>query len=110
MVGRLALAGMVAAALAPAGCGSSNGSGGSSIRGDTLRVYSSQPLVGGLADQGRDMVRAEQLALADAGDRVGRWRIEYRALNDANAERGTWDPGLVSSNARRAAQDNKTIA
>src|SRR3954447_21834978 len=110
MGARLALAGVLTWVLALAGCGSSNGSGGSSIAGDTLRVYSSQPLVGALADQGRDMVRAEELALGEAGGRVGRWRVDYKALNSADVERGNWDPGLVSSNARTAAQDHKTIA
>src|SRR4051794_6166908 len=110
MGARLALAGVLTGVLALAGCGSSNGSGGGSIPGDTLRVYSSQPLVGALADQGRDMVRAEELALSEARGRAGRWHIDYKALNSADVERGNWDPGLVSSNARRAAQDNKTIA
>jgi branched-chain amino acid transport system substrate-binding protein len=108
---RVSAAAAILALLAlAAGCGSSNGSGGTSIAGDTLRVYSSQPLVGELADQGRDMVRAEQLALAEAGGRVGRWRVDYKALNSADVARGNWDPGLVSSNARTAAQDHKTIA
>ena len=31
-------------------------------------------------------------------------------LDDADPESGTWDPGLVSANARKAAQDDKTIA
>jgi branched-chain amino acid transport system substrate-binding protein len=93
-----------------AGCGSSSEPERNDVPGSLLRIYSSQPLVGPLADQGSDLVRAEELALGEAGDRVGRWRIGYVALNNASAQTGRWDPGLVLANARRAAQDRSTIA
>jgi branched-chain amino acid transport system substrate-binding protein len=104
---------LLAALLLPAalaGCGSDGSSGGGEVDGDVLRIYSSQPLRGALSAQAQAIVRGERLALADAGGRVGEWRIDYRALNDADAKTGTWDPGLVSANAREAAQDDKTIA
>jgi branched-chain amino acid transport system substrate-binding protein len=107
-VRRLAAAGAVAAALLAVGCGSAPDL--RHVHGPLLRVYSSQPLVGPLADQGRDMVRAEQLALTEVRDRLGRWRIAYSALNNASPETGRWDPGVVSANARRAVQDPTTIA
>jgi branched-chain amino acid transport system substrate-binding protein len=97
-------------AAALAGCAGSGGGGGSTVSGDVLRIYSSQPLKGRLADQALAIVRGERLALADAGGRVGKRRVELRALDDADPETGTWDPGLVSANARKAAQDDKTIA
>jgi branched-chain amino acid transport system substrate-binding protein len=93
-----------------AGCAGSGGGGGSTVSGDVLRIYSSQPLKGRLADQALAIVRGERLALADAGGRVGKRRVELLALDDADPESGTWDPGLVSANARKAAQDDKTIA
>jgi branched-chain amino acid transport system substrate-binding protein len=93
-----------------AGCAGSGGGGGSTVSGDVLRVYSSQPLKGRLADQAQAIVRGERLALADAGGRVGKRRVELLALDNADPETGTWDPGLVSANARKAAQDDKTIA
>jgi branched-chain amino acid transport system substrate-binding protein len=104
---------LLAALLLPAalaGCGSDGSSGGGEVDGDVLRIYSSQPLRGALSAQAQAIVRGERLALADARGRVGEWRIDYRALNDADAKTGTWDPGLVSANAREAAQDDKTIA
>jgi branched-chain amino acid transport system substrate-binding protein len=107
---RLVPVGALLAALALTGCGSSGGPDRREVSGSVLRVYSSEPLVGPLADQGRDMVRAEQLALTEAGDRIGRWRIAYSALNNASPQTGTWDPGVVSANARRAGQDRATIA
>ena len=107
---RLVPVGALLAALAFTGCGSSGGPDRREVSGPVLRIYSSEPLVGPLADQGRDMVRAEQLALTEAGDRVGRWRIAYSALNNASPQTGVWDPGVVSANARRAGQDRTTIA
>ncbi|TML31578.1 MAG: hypothetical protein E6G30_00740 [Actinobacteria bacterium] len=107
---RLVPVGALLAALALTGCGSSGGPSRREVSGSVLRIYSSEPLVGPLADQGRDMVRAEQLALTEAGDRVGRWRIAYSALNNASPQTGVWDPGVVSANARRAGQDRTTIA
>lgn len=105
---RTALA-LTAAALALAGC-TGAGAGGDTVSGDVLRIYSSQPLRGTLAAQAQAIVRGERLALQDAGGRAGRWRVEHRALNDADPVSGIWEPGLVSANARRAAQDDKTIA
>jgi len=93
-----------------AGCTGSGGGGGSTVSGDVLRIYASQPLKGRLGDQALAIVRGERLALADAGGRVGKRRVELLALDDADPETGTWDPGLVSANARKAAQDDKTIA
>jgi branched-chain amino acid transport system substrate-binding protein len=96
--------------LALAGCASSGTSGGGTVSGDVLRVYSSQPSGGRLADQAQAIVRGERLALADAGGRVGKRRVELVALDDADPKGGTWDPGRVSANARQAAQDDRTIA
>ena len=108
---RVALAGLVlAAAVALAGCSPGAGAGGDSVSGDVLRIYSSQPLRGVLSQDATAIVRGEWLALQDAGGRVGKWRVELRALSDADPVAGTWEPGLVSANARRAAQDDKTIA
>jgi branched-chain amino acid transport system substrate-binding protein len=93
-----------------AGCAGSGTSGGGSVSGDVLKVYASQPLSGRLGDQAQAIVRGERLALAQAGGRVGKRRVELIALDDADRQTGTWDPGRVSANARKAAQDDKTIA
>jgi branched-chain amino acid transport system substrate-binding protein len=106
----LGLAAVLLLAAALAGCAGSGGSGGGTVSGDVLRIYSSQPLKGRLGGQAQAIVRGERLALADAGGRVGKRRVELIALDDADPETGTWDPGLVSANARKAAQDDKTIA
>ena len=80
------------------------------VPGSRLTIYSSQPLSGALGDRARDMVRAERLALDQSGGRAGRWRLSYVPLDNADPRTGSWDPGLVATNARRAAQDATTIA
>jgi branched-chain amino acid transport system substrate-binding protein len=80
------------------------------ISGDTLTVYSSLPLTGPLAPVSRDIVRAEKLALAEAGGRTGAFSVAYVSMNSAAAKTGQWDPAIVAANARRAVSDRQTIA
>jgi branched-chain amino acid transport system substrate-binding protein len=73
-------------------------------------IYSSLPLHGDSRPQSLSMERAERLALAEHGGQAGGRRIRYVARDDSTAAAGKWDPGKVSLNARRAAQDASTIA
>jgi branched-chain amino acid transport system substrate-binding protein len=114
---RVPLAASVVAAcsLTLAACGggassSSTVSTGAAAKGRTLTIYSSQPLQGATRAQSEDVIRGERLALGESGGRVGPYTIRYVALDDATASAGQWDPGVVSSNARKAAQDPTTIA
>jgi branched-chain amino acid transport system substrate-binding protein len=91
-------------------CGRDDGIEESLIIGDSLTVYSSLPLQGPLARVSRDMVRAEKLALKEAGGRAGAYNVSYVSLDSADPETGSWDPGRVASNARRAVQTPNTIA
>jgi branched-chain amino acid transport system substrate-binding protein len=95
-------------ALTTAGCGSTPPAG--SVRGRTLTVYTSLPLRGANAAQAASVLDAERLALKQAGDRAGRYRLRLLPLDDSNPQTGRWDPGLVSVNARQATQDKTTIA
>src|SRR3712207_6796176 len=93
-----------------ASCGDDDGTTESLIVGDTLTVYSSLPLRGPYADVARDLVRAEKLALKEAGGRAGEFSISYVSLDSADPEEGRWTPGRVAANARKAVQDRQTIA
>ncbi len=75
-----------------------------------LTIYSSLPLQGSLASASLQIVNGEKLALAQVGGRVGRFKINYASLDDANPKTGEADPGITATNARVAAQDNATIA
>jgi branched-chain amino acid transport system substrate-binding protein len=96
-----------------AACGDDDegGGGGSGSTGsDTLTIYSSLPLQGDSRPQSESVVNGEKLALEEAGGKVGKYTIKYVSLDDATAAAGKWEPGQVSANARKAAQDKSTIA
>ena len=54
-----------------------------SIRGSTLTIYVSVPLNGPSRVSGEAVVNGAQLALTQVRDRIGRYHIVLRALNDA---------------------------
>jgi branched-chain amino acid transport system substrate-binding protein len=83
---------------------------GCSTGGDdeALVVYSSQPLS---ADSGGlDMLRAAQLALREADGRAGDFKVRIEALDSQNPDTAAADLDRVERNARRAADDSRTIA
>ncbi len=105
----LILAGLAVAALL-AGCGGVGVSGAASPIGDQLTIYSSLPLQGPSADNSRQIVNGEKLALAQAHGHIGPFKISYYSMDDSSPKTGVWDPGVTSADAKIAAQDNSTIA
>jgi branched-chain amino acid transport system substrate-binding protein len=87
------------------GGGGDEGSGGS-----TLTIYSSLPLQGASRPQSEDVIKGEQLALKQKNNKCGDFTIKYESLDDATAAAGKWEPGATAANARKAAQDDSTIA
>ncbi len=111
---RLVRAGLALLAL-PALLGMLSGCGGVGVSTAVtlpgqLTVYSSLPLQGPLAADSLQIENGEKLALAKVGGRVGRFKIDYASLDDANSITGEADPGIIASNARVATQDTSTIA
>jgi len=104
------LAALIVIAAAAAGCGSISISGASEATGSQLAIYSSLPLQGPSAQVAQEMVNGERLALADAGGHVGRLRVGFVSLDDADPSTGKLDPGVTAANAKMAAQDSSTIA
>jgi len=110
--GRFAVSGclLVAAAVGLTACGGGGGGGGGTkAQGNTLTIYSSLPLQGASRPQSEALVNGMKLALKQANNKAGKWSINYKSLDDSTAQAGKWDPGQVSSNARKAAQDKSTI-
>jgi branched-chain amino acid transport system substrate-binding protein len=107
-----AVTGCAVLALGVAACGSSNNKssgGGGSSSGGTVDIYSSLPLQGASKDQTGAMVQGIRLALEQAGGKAGKFTVKYQALDDSTASAGNWDPGATAQDARKAAQDSKTV-
>ncbi len=106
----LCLAALAATATVLAGCGGVGVSGASEATGNQLAVYSSLPLQGPAAASSAEIVDGERLALSQAGGHVGKFKVGYVSLDDANPQSGKLDPEATSTNAKTAAQDTSTIA
>src|SRR5215218_2096304 len=102
-------------ALTVAACGDDDdegdtGGGGEGISGNSLTIYSSLPLQGTSKGQSEAVISGEKLALKNAGNKVGKLKIDYVSLDDSTAQNpGTADEGQTAQNARKAVQDEKTI-
>ena len=86
---------------------------GSGIQaGEHVTVYVSMPLRGPEAVEGRDVVRAAKLALADAQGRVGELEVRAVYLDDTGGRgaRARWSQAVAAANARDAAEDSSAIA
>jgi branched-chain amino acid transport system substrate-binding protein len=97
----------VASAAALSACGSTTATT-TTITGGTLTVYASLPLSGPESAEAHDVLDAEELALRQAGGKVGRYTIDLTAHNDATS--AGWSPKLIADNARQAIQTNDAIA
>ena len=105
LVTSIALA--IAIALTVGACGSSEGSGGGG--GKTLTIYSSLPLQGDSRAQSQAMVNGMTMALQEAKNRAGGFKIKYVSLDDSTDRRQVGArPGL--GNARKAASDQSAVA
>jgi branched-chain amino acid transport system substrate-binding protein len=112
-VGRARLTVAILAVIAGlAGCGSKDKADkpSSRIRGRVLTVYASVPLSGASRVSGMAVVSGARLALSQVHGRIGEYKIALKVLNDATAQRGGWDPGQTTINARAAVLDPTTIA
>ncbi len=101
-------------ALVVAACGSDSSGGGSSggakVSGSSLTVYSSLPFQGTSKGQSTAVQQGEKLALKQVNNKVGKYTIKYKSLDDSTAQNpGTADEGQTAQNARKAVQDKSTV-
>lgn len=109
----LAILSITLAAAVPtllSGCTAPNQGAGGEITGDELTIYSSLPLVGEDKKLGQDMLDGEKLALKESGGKINKWEINFVSRNDASEKTGLWTPLIVAENARKAAEDQTTLA
>jgi branched-chain amino acid transport system substrate-binding protein len=95
------LAWMLAAAVCPCVAGAQSG--------PTLTVYSSLPLRGPLAYQGRAIDNGARLAWEQSGGQAGAATIRYVSLHGPAAGASRWQ-AATRANARRVARDRSGIA
>lgn len=101
---------LAAAALLLAGCGGSDDPAETAtVAGSTLTIYTSMPFEGPDSAAARDVLRGEEMALREAGGRIGRYGVELVPLDAATEQENRWDPAQISENARRAAKDDSAI-
>src|SRR5581483_1970713 len=91
-----------------AGCGG-GGSSSNKISGTTLTVYSSLPLQGGLQLIAKSVNQGAQEALSAAGNKVGKYTVTFKPLDDSTAAKGSWDAGQTTNNAHTACDNKSTI-
>ena len=94
-------------ALAAAGCSSSASNTGTS--GNTVDIYSSLPMQGSSSAQTLPMVNGIKLALSQAHNTAGTFKVKYIELDDSTAAAGKWDPTQTAANARQAATDSRAV-
>ena len=93
-----------AASLTIAACGGYSGSPASGeASGQALSVYISLPFQGSSKARSNDMLMGAKIALEQSGNKAG-------AHNISLAASGKWDANATSSAARKALQDESTIA
>jgi branched-chain amino acid transport system substrate-binding protein len=88
--------------------GGKTAQGGGTPGGGTsgvIKIVSSLPHTGNSNAVSGAMRDGIQLALAEAGNKAGEFRIVYEAMDDASAKKGDWDPEVEAANADRAIKD-----
>jgi branched-chain amino acid transport system substrate-binding protein len=103
--GGLLLAALAACGLALAACGGGSHPTPAPHAAAYVDIYSSLPLQGPQAARGHAVQSGIELALQQAQGRAGRFRVRYRALDDASAAAGGFSVGQIERDARQAAAD-----
>ena len=80
------------------------------IPGNVATVYTSVPRHGVSLSASVKVLAGERRALAERRGRAGRIRVRLRELPATDEREHPWDPGLVATNAGRAADDPTAMA
>jgi branched-chain amino acid transport system substrate-binding protein len=70
-----------------------------------IKIVSSLPRTGSAKNQTDTIVNGIQMAIEEAGNKVGQWTIKYEDLDDATAAEGKWTPEKEAANAEQAIKD-----
>jgi branched-chain amino acid transport system substrate-binding protein len=81
----------------------------STADGAEVHVYSSLPLQGASRTQTTAAVNGMRLAVEQGSGRAGPFDVRYVSLDDSTRQAGNWDPATTARNARRVAQDARSV-
>ncbi len=76
---------------------------------NVIKIVSSLPRTGSAAAQTTTLVNGIQMAIEEAGRKVGPFTIEYEDWDDASPQRGQWDPDVETANAKKAIADRDVM-
>ena len=103
-----AAAAITALALVMGACGGGGtGTTGASVA-KTVKIISSLPMTGASRTQTVEIVNSIQMAIADT--KIPNVTVNFEALDDATAAKGSWDAAQEAENARKAINDKTVMA
>ncbi|OLE96873.1 MAG: hypothetical protein AUG75_15015 [Cyanobacteria bacterium 13_1_20CM_4_61_6] len=102
-----AVAVVSALALLVGACGGGTSGGGASTA-KTVKIISSLPMTGASRTQTVEIVNSIQMAIADT--KINNVTVQFEALDDATAAKGSWDAAQEAENARKAINDKSVVA
>ena len=103
-----AAAAISALALVVGACGGGGGGGGGATTAKTVKILSSLPMTGASRTQTVEIVNSIQMAIADT--KINNVTVQFEALDDATAAKGSWDAAQEAENARKAINDKSVVA
>jgi branched-chain amino acid transport system substrate-binding protein len=98
---------VTAAVLIVGACGGTSGGGGATTA-KTVKIMSSLPMTGSSRTQTVQIVNSIQMAIADT--KIPNVTVNFEALDDATAAKGSWDAAQEAENARKAIGDSSVVA
>jgi branched-chain amino acid transport system substrate-binding protein len=99
---------VTAVALIVGACGGTGTSGGGATTAKTVKIMSSLPMTGSSRTQTVQIVNSIQMAIADT--KIPNVTVNFEALDDATAAKGSWDAAQEAENARKAIGDSSVVA
>ncbi len=104
-----AAAAITALALVMGACGGA-GTGGTTgaSTAKTVKIISSLPMTGSSRTQTVEIVNSIKMAIDET--KIPNVTVQYEALDDATAAKGSWDAAQEAENARKAINDKTVVA
>ncbi len=76
----------------------------------TLVVSSDLPLQGGSKDQSESTNNVIKLVLKQAGNKAGKYNLQFKSYDDSTAAKGSWDDAQCAANAQAHVANRNEVA